>query len=304
MRLLPRECPICGPNGDPVTEAEQRLDPTQLDAFAFASRKFPEGMHLRLRFCRVCGVLYADPAFPPQDLERGYQEAAYDSGLESHLAAKTYASFLHRFLDRLPSRRGALDIGTGDGAFLEELLATGFTEVQGIEPSKAPIAQSLPQIQPLIREGVFQGADFPEGRLALVTCFQTLEHLHDPLATCREVYRSLAPGGAFFTVVHNRHSWVNRVLGRRSPIYDLEHLQLFDPASAQNLFRAAGFVSIERRVLLNAYPLPYWLKLSPLPRAAKDTLIAVARRCGAGNLPLPFPAGNLAVVGYKPLSQP
>ena len=47
---------------------EEALDPEALDELAFASRKPPEYMHLRLLECPVCDLLYADPA--PHDEER------------------------------------------------------------------------------------------------------------------------------------------------------------------------------------------------------------------------------------------
>ncbi len=46
---------------------------------------------------------------------------------------------------RVKCRDGALDIGTGDGAFLAELLRAGYTDVIGIEPSSAPIEAAAPK---------------------------------------------------------------------------------------------------------------------------------------------------------------
>ena len=63
--------------------------------------------------------------------------ASFDSGAESQLAAVTYTALLEPHLNTLPSRKSALDIGAGDGAFVEQLLAQGFVEVVGVEPSKA-----------------------------------------------------------------------------------------------------------------------------------------------------------------------
>ena len=41
---------------------------------------------------------------------------------------------------QLPDLRGAVDIGAGDGAFLERLRTAGFEETVGFEPSEAPLA--------------------------------------------------------------------------------------------------------------------------------------------------------------------
>jgi len=70
-------------------------------------------------------------------------------------------------------------------------------------------------------------------------------------------------------VVHDRRFWLNRVLGNRSPIMDIEHLQRFCPRSLTRLLRRAGYEGVEVRPVTNAYPLAYWVRLLPLPRPVK-----------------------------------
>ena len=89
-----------------------------------------------------------------------------------------------------------MHIGTRDGAFLVELLATGFEDVVGIEPSSAPIEAASRSTRPLIRQDIFRGDSFAPESLSLITCFQTIEHLADPLTFCRDAWRTLKPGGA------------------------------------------------------------------------------------------------------------
>jgi SAM-dependent methyltransferase len=153
-----------------------------------------------------------------------------------------------------------------------------------------------------IRHGLFRLEDFRDERFSLITCFQTVEHPYDPLKICRDVFTLLKPGGALFLICHNRRSSSTLFLGLKSPIFDVEHLQLFSYRSASFLLDKAGFTSIESRSVLNRYPLRYWLKLLPLPRKLKQEALAYLCRHHFGNLPIPLPAGNLAVVGYKSMS--
>jgi SAM-dependent methyltransferase len=202
-------------------------------------------------------------------------------------------------MENIPNTQGTIDIGTGDGAFLEELLKKGFTKVIGVEPSKAPIKASLPKIRPLIKKGFFNPRTFKKNSVSLITCFQTFEHLYDPLKTCREAFEILRKGGAFYIVCHNRRSLSCRILGMKSPIFDIEHLQLFSPQSAKILLTKAGFVRTTIKPLFNVYPLHYWLKLLPIPKGLKIKLIQFLKKIKLGNLPVMLPAGNLAVIGYK-----
>jgi len=231
-------------------------------------------------------------------MERSYAGALFDSGEEARHAALTYAALLDGL--RLPDKVGALDIGTGDGAFLERLLERGFSRVRGVEPSEAPVRAAKPAIRRLIRRGMFKASDFGRGSLSLVTCFQTMEHLHDPLGVARAALSLLKPGGALVLVCHSHRALSARLLGRLSPIFDIEHFQLFSPKSAARLMHNAGAERVKVTRVMNSYPLRYWIKLFPMPGALKKLLGSAAGSTGLDRLSLPMPAGNLAVVGYKP----
>ncbi len=298
FELVARACPGCGASdSDPFAAAN--IEPEALGEFAFASRKLPEYMHHALVVCRTCDLLYANPAPDRKSLEAAYHDAAFDASDESRYAALTYASYLPRIAAHLPDRNGALDIGTGDGAFLEQLQQHGFTNVVGVEPSAAPVAAAKPEIKPLIRHAPFRSADFTPQSLRLVTCFQTIEHVYDPLALCKEAFALLRPGGALFMVCHNRRAPLARVLGMRSPIFDVEHLQLLSPRSARALLARAGFSRVEVHTVVNRYPVDYWARLAPIPGWLKPRALALLRSSGLGRITLAVPVGNLATIAYK-----
>ena len=234
-----RHCPVCGSSDESQVFRDANIDPQRLDGFAFASRKVPEFMHHRLIICPACDLMYASPMPSPSQLHAAYQGASFDSGEEARCASRTYASHLRRLMPSLPDRTAALDIGTGEGSFLEELLAAGFEQVSGVEPSLAAIATASSTVRAHIRQGVFNADDFANDSFSLITCFQTIEHVPDPLAICRGAHRLLKPGGALFIVCHNRRALSAKVLGTSSPIFDIEHLQLFSPASCRRLLAEA-----------------------------------------------------------------
>ena len=221
--MIPRRCPLCRTSERSREYAKEAFDLEHLGEFAYASRKVPEYMHYRLLLCDGCGILYASPIPEDGELISEYQVAAYDSGREAEYAAQTYARLLVPILDRLPNRTRALDIGAGDGAFVKKLLAAGFTDVVGVEPSAAPIQAAEPRVRAFLRQAPFRRKDFEEERFSLITCFQTLEHVADPLQLCLDAYSLLESGGSMFCVVHNRLALSARLLGRRSPIFDIEH---------------------------------------------------------------------------------
>jgi SAM-dependent methyltransferase len=303
--LIERACPLCGVGDDSVRVAEARLDPAALDSFAFASRKLPEHMHYPLRNCVTCDVIYASAAPTPEFLREAYGGADYDSSEEARQASRTYARFVRNVLGRRRVlQEAALDIGTGEGSFLQELLALGFKRVVGVEPSAAPIAAAPPTIRPFIVHDMFREDLFPPESFDLITCFQTIEHLHDPLALCRNTGSLLRPGGALILVSHNHRALSARLLGRRSPIFDIEHLQLFSPRSTAKLLERAGLSDVSVQSVFNRYPLHYWTKLFPGPRKLKQPLIAWLKTSRVGHFSFPLPAGNILTIGFKPAKRP
>ena len=197
-------------------------------------------------------------------------------------------------------RRGtALDIGTGDGAFLESLLDMGFQDVKGVEPSLAPIEAAPPRIRPLITQGIFEHGLFGQETLDLVTCFQTIEHVPDPGALVREAFSILRPGGSLAIVCHDRKSMVNRLLGRKSPIFDIEHLQLLTRSGVEKLLTCAGFRNVDVGPIRNRYPARYWLRLAPLPGGVGNILESRSESWLL-NQPISIGVGNIMCVGRKP----
>lgn len=298
FEFVTRVCPGCGAD-DSEPFAEANIEPEALNAFAFAARKLPEYMHYALVVCRRCDLLFANPAPDRKSLDNAYREAAFDSAAESQYAARTYASYLPRIAANLPSRSGALDIGTGDGAFLERLQQHGFADIVGVEPSAAPVSAAKPELRQLIRHASFSSADFAPESLALVTCFQTIEHVYEPLALCQDAFHLLRPGGALFIVCHNRRALLARALGMKSPIFDIEHLQLFSPRSVRALLNRAGFSRVEVERVVNRYPINYWARLSPIPGRFKPRALELIRSSGFGRFSVAAPVGNLAAIAYK-----
>ncbi len=294
-----RGCPTCGSRDESSIFAEQRLDVSSLDEHAFASRKRPEQMRLRLVNCPRCDLVYASPTPSPEALAAAYGAAAFDSAEEAGYAARSYAEQLGALLDALPDRRGALDIGTGEGAFLTELLKLGFTDVAGVEPSAAPIAAADPVIAGLIEHGVFRADIRPPGSLSLVTCFQTIEHVPDPAQLVSEAAALLKPGGILALVCHDRRAPLNRALGLRSPIVDVEHMQLFSRRSVAELLRCGGLEGIGYRPIQNRYPVRYWVRLAPLPQRLYSAVSRAVEGSGLGGRPLTVSVGNLLAWGVR-----
>jgi SAM-dependent methyltransferase len=294
-----RSCPACGGRRY-VPFADERIDPAKIGAYTYASRKEPEFMCLRLVRCPDCDLVYAPSPPPGAVLDAAYGNASYDSAPEAAAAALTYADALTPYVARLAGRRAALDIGAGSGPLLPWLKAQGFEPVVGVEPSHAAIGAAPPEIRPMLRQGMFSANLLGDVRASLVCSFMTLEHLADPAEFLAAAFDLLEPGGIVAVVVHNWRGGLNRILGLRSPIIDVEHLQLYSPNSARTQLARAGFAAIEETAIANRYPLRYWLRLTPLPGRVKRALAKALEVAGLSDAHAGLRVGNMLVVGVKP----
>jgi SAM-dependent methyltransferase len=199
----------------------------------------------------------------------------------------------------LPQKKAALEIGTGTGIFLEHLVDSGFEQVVGVEPSIAAIEAAPKSRQAWIKHGIFREEDFAPESFDLICCFMTLEHVQDPMALTQSAYRLLRKGGAFVSVTHDYQSLVNRLLGKRSPIIDIEHMQLFSKQSARTMFEDSMFGDVQINSFTNRYSFQYWLRLSPIPKAIKSFLSPIFSNPLFKSFRLGVNVGNIVTIGFR-----
>lgn len=300
--ITSRNCPLCGAGSDHADPfLPDTRDESRVSGSSFASRKVPEYMSHAMVCCRTCDLAYVDRPPSVASLAASYHAADYDSAEEAEDAADAYGRALQTVLGLLKGRRAALEIGTGTGAFLERLQSLGFAELVGVEPSSAAIAAAPANRQPWIREGIFEEKDFAAESFDLICCFMTLEHVQDPGALVASAYRLLKPGGVFVGVTHDRRAMLNRLLGRRSPIVDIEHMQLFSADSARRLLQHEGYTAVDGTSFRNRYRPSYWLRLVPMPGGLKKMLTGLLRGSWLDRRRLSVNVGNFMSWGFKPL---
>ena len=253
----------------------------------------------RLVRCTVCDLVYASEPPAQSELAHAYHVADYDSSEEANDAAQSYISAMQPLLAVMERKDRVLEIGSGTGALLEMLNDQGFTEMIGVEPSAAAISAAPSHRRSWLRQEIFLEKHFEPQSFDLICCFMTLEHVRDPMSVAEAAKRLLRPGGAFVTVTHDYRGFVNRILGKRSPIIDIEHMQLFSKRSLRKLFERSGFETIELKSFCNRYALRYWVRLLPVNSRTRRGLTAALEAIGVADLRLRINVGNILSYGYK-----
>lgn len=298
---MSRNCPICNSEASEGEEfLPENIDPSKVSSYSFASRKTPEYMSNHMVKCKGCDLVFADSPPSQADLATAYHDASYDSSDEADDAASAYVKAFYEQLTGENRDKSALEIGTGTGVFLEALNELNFGKLVGIEPSTAAIEAAPKHRRAWILEGIFDEGDFAPESFDVIACFMTLEHVRDPQVIAAAAYRLLKPGGVFLSVTHDYRHFVNRSLGRRSPIVDIEHMQLFNGTSVTLLFKLQGFTQVTAKSFRNRYSISYWAKLFPFTAPFKRVVLAFLDISRIGRIKLSMNVGNTATVAVKP----
>ncbi len=295
-----RNCPVCdSSNINAKIFLEENYVPEKINKYTYASRKNPEFMCYELVECNVCDLVYANSPPSVEELSSLYHEAEFDSNDEANEAAKSYIISLDEILNEINKKNTAIDIGTGTGILLDKLKERGFKKVIGVEPSKPPINHAPEYRKKWIIHDIFKKSYFKENSIDLIFCAMTMEHVRDPKDITLDAYDLLSNGGAVAFVVHDRRSLVNRILGKKSPIIDLEHLQIFSKKSMFELLDRCGFDNIKIKSFKNTYPLKYWVRLTPLPNFLKNIIIRVLQLLLIDKIKISINVGNMLACGFK-----
>lgn len=201
--------------------------------------------------CRECGLVYVTPRVPPEHLPALYDASYWRSEAPSQRGYGDYLGdaplYLRTFRRRmrllrrfLPETGRALDVGCAAGFFLRVLRERGW-EVHGVEPSPTVALHARREAGLDVHEGGLETAPFPPAHFDLVTFWDVIEHLPEPVEALRRAAGLLRPGGTLVLETQNVESPFARLLGRRWHHYKhLEHLYHFGRGTLPRLLREAG----------------------------------------------------------------
>ena len=298
--LRPTLCPICQTDAFDDEVYPMSFRPEDIDELVFSARRMPDRLHYRMVRCTRCGLLRSNPVFSTEALSALYQASKFTYGTEAIYATSTYARYLDRALGKVRERGALLEIGCGNGLFLEAALERGFRTVDGVDPSQASVDAAPANVRGQIRVGLYDRATFSPESFDVVCAFQVLDHAPDPREVAEAAWANLKRGGVALFINHDAGALSARLLGRRSPIVDVEHTALYDKKTMRLLFERAGFTVEEVFSVANTYPAAYWAKMLPLPDPLKKPLLGALDRTRVGRVPVRLRAGNLGIIAAKP----
>jgi SAM-dependent methyltransferase len=293
-------CAICDCEDDAAERWPATFNPEAFSARVFSARRMPDRVHYRMVTCRTCGLVRSDPVAGEDLLAKLYASSSFDYGQEVESIRETYGRALGWLEASSPRRDALLEIGCGNGFFLQQALRRRWRTVRGVEPSADAVAKAPRELDGAIVQDVMHGGLFAPESFDAVCLFQVLDHISDPVGLLEECLSVLRPGGQILAFNHNVSAWSARILGERSPIVDIEHTYLYSPATMRSVFAKAGFTDSLVRSMRNTYSLAYLAQLAPLPAPIKSRLLPPLRAGPASRMRVTVPLGNLCLIARRP----
>jgi SAM-dependent methyltransferase len=297
--LVSTRCAICDTPDNSTEMYPANFERESLTPDVFSARRLPDRIHYRLVKCKTCGLVRSDPVAPSDTLAELYRQSAFTYAQEVTNLRKTYGRSLARLKALGAHKNTLLEVGCGNGFFLEEALKQGYVHVLGVEPSQEAVEQASPVIRPSILCTVMQPGLFERAQIDVICLFQVLDHIADPKSLISECFKVLKPGGLILCINHDITSWSARFLKERSPIIDVEHTYLYSPTTLSRLYEAQGFRVIAVGSVRNYYSAHYLMRLVPLPVVLKSLVLGFLYVSSLGRVRISVPLGNIEIIAQK-----
>ena len=160
--------------------------------------------------------------------------------------ARQHLAMLQRSV-RSPQGLRLLDIGCSSGLFLDAARAAGFA-VEGAELSRDTAAFAHTHFGLDVHAGDWRDAGYADGSFDVVTLFDVVEHLPDPLGELAAIRRLLKPGGLLLQSTPNIDGLFPRLSYRLATVLDYwphpeppHHLFQFSHRTLGELTERAGY---------------------------------------------------------------
>lgn len=195
----------------------------------------------------------------PEDLHAVYGEAYFrnsrsdETGYDDYEAdrfciLRTANRRLEAIEKFVPTRGRLLDVGCALGFFMEAATRRGWL-VAGVDISEHATSYARDELGLDARTGTLQSLPFESGAYDVVTAWDVIEHVTDPVGELRAMRRLLRAGGLLVLSTPDIGSRLAKLTKSRWMGFKLaeEHLVYFDRDTVEKALAHAGFEVVEMR---------------------------------------------------------
>jgi 2-polyprenyl-3-methyl-5-hydroxy-6-metoxy-1,4-benzoquinol methylase len=199
--------------------------------------------------CERCGLVYMNPQISLKDLADFYPNnyAPHQSKTsklgQSEKKIRKKSLLPEYILRSLNENTVLLDVGCGNGKFLDEIKKITNTQVCGLDISKTAVETAKENFNLDIFHGIVTESPYENNSFDLITAWQYLEHVHHPLEVLQKFHRLLKPNGICMIRIPNFNSMNAKIFKNKWYALDCpRHLYIYTPETINKLMEKASFV--------------------------------------------------------------
>lgn len=188
--------------------------------------------------CASCRFVFTKKIPTDQELEEHYEGYGRNDYL-SPITIKRYNELLDYF-EKFRKNNKILDVGCGIGYFLEEAKKRGWT-VYGTEYTQEACAICISK-NISMQKGELEENNYPLNSFDVITSFEVIEHINNPILELSKFYNLLRKGGLVYITTPNFNSLLRyRLKAEYNVICYPEHLSYYTPRTIRLLMKKTGF---------------------------------------------------------------
>jgi SAM-dependent methyltransferase len=186
-----------------------------------------------------------------------------------------------------------LDIGCATGLFLNEMKKNGW-EIYGIEPSTYAANYARDTYNINVNNSTLDQNTFPDSFFDVITMWDVLEHVPDPIVALTEIWRLLKPEGYFIASMPNTNAWEKRIFGKYWAGWDIpRHTFIFNDNNIKLLLQNTGFKienisSFTGRHGVLALCIKFWLNSTNISNSTRNNLYNIAKSIPSRIITYPY----------------
>lgn len=223
--------------------------------------------------CSNCGFIYSSKVLTEQDLTSYYKNKfGSPRHMQGQIVNARINSWVVSKLVDLGNVSSLLDVGTGYGFFLKTIHESRGLDVAGVELSRQEAEHANNELGLNVINSVLGDSGLGKGSFDLVTSFEVIEHVPNPVEFIRELAEYVRPGGHLLIMTDNFSSRMAKSLGAGFPKWiPHTHISHFSPSTLKTAIEAVAELELVRSMsytpwevlLRNAYYTVRRIKKSP-----------------------------------------
>jgi 2-polyprenyl-3-methyl-5-hydroxy-6-metoxy-1,4-benzoquinol methylase len=263
-----RSCPRC--KGDAKDNIEiasnvpaEEVSPASLTAYW--NGLFKENIFFSYHRCKICDLLYCKQYLREDQISTLYSQMPPNmDDVEIGSLTKTHLGYLKKVKKYLNSDGDFLEIGPDIGLFLSALIKKkSYKKYWLFEPNiqvRGTLESILQGSHYEISHEMTNFENIPEDSLSTIVMIHVFDHLIEPLEFLRNLKSKLKKGAKVIIITHDEKSLLRMILGKKWPPFCLQHPQIYNKKSIENMALEANYKLLVQYKTKNYFPVSFLIK--------------------------------------------